>query len=184
MDSGGSNNMENKKESTLSLGVKFKVKDVLRYNMSVAMKNVVNELVLAVGAFSLIFFFYKMVKVGERFDVFIAKNIVFLIVPALIFMMIPWRVWKITLTQMQSPAFSGGVHYTFRTSGILLDLGEASEDMPWDAFVKIVEKKHDFRFYVNKVSAQIIPKHNMDQAQLEMLRSIIKEAAPERCELK
>ena len=183
MDSGG-NNMENKKESTLSLGIKFKVGDVLRYNMSVAMKNVINQLVLLVGALSLIFFFYKMVTTGERVDVYIAKNIVFLIVPILIFMMIPWRVWKITLTQMQAPAFSGGVHYTFKTSGILLDLGEASEEMSWDAFVKIVEKKHDFRFYVNKVSAQIIPKHNMNQEQIKMLRSIIKEAAPERCELK
>jgi len=182
MDSGG-NNMENKKESTLSIGVKFKVKDVLRYNMSVAMKNIVNQLVLAVGALSLIFFFYKMARTGERLDVFVAKNIVFLIVPVLIFMMIPWRVWKITLTQMQSPAFSGGVHYTFKATGILLDLGEASEEMPWDVFVKIVEKKHDFRFYVNKVSAQIIPKHNMNDDQLKMLRSIIKEAAAERCEL-
>ena len=183
MDSGG-NNMENKKESTLSLDVKFKVRDVLRYNMSVALKNIVNEIVLAVGVLSLIIFFYQMITTSERVDVYIAKHIVLLIVPVLIFMMIPWRVWKITLTQMQSPAFSGGVNYTFSPSGILLDIGEASEETSWDVFVKIIETKHDFRFYVNKVSAQIIPKHNMNEEQEEMLRRIIREVAADRSQLK
>lgn len=176
--------MENKKESTLLLSVKFKVKDVLRYNMSVAGKNKVNQLVLGVGGLTLFYFFYKMFVTTERLDVFIAKNIVLLIVPVLIFVMIPWRVWTITLAQMQTPAFSQGVSYTFKQTGILLDIGEASEEMPWDVFVRIVETKHDFRFYVNQISAQIIPKHNLTKQQLEMLRSIIKEAASDRCELR
>lgn len=176
--------MENKKESTLLLSVKFKVKDVLRYNMSVAGKNKVNQLVLGVGGLTLLYFFYKMFVTTERLDVFIAKNIVLLIVPVLIFVMIPWRVWTITLAQMQTPAFSQGVSYTFEQTGILLDIGEASEEMPWDVFVRIVETKHDFRFYVNQISAQIIPKHNLTKQQLEMLRSIIKEAASDRCELR
>lgn len=176
--------MENKKESTVSLDVKFKVRDVLRYNMSVAGKNRVNQIVLAIGIGTLIYFFYKMCITTERLDIYISRSIALLIVPILIFVMIPWRVWTITLTQMQTPAFSGGVHYDFKPSGIVLDLGEASEEMPWSLFVKVVETKHDFRFYVNKVSAQIIPKHNMNAEQLKTLRAIIQEAAPDRCVLK
>lgn len=176
--------METKNERTLELDVKFKIKDVLRYNMSVAGKNIVNQIVLGIGALSLIYFFYRMFTTTERVDTYIAQNIIFLIVPVLIFMMIPWRVWKITVSQMQTPAFSGGVTYVFSIAHIVLDLGGESEEIPWDAFVKIVETKKDFRLYVNQVSAQIIPKHNMTQEELTELKAIMKEAAPTICQLK
>ncbi len=176
--------MNEQKDTVLSLPVKFKLKDVLRYNVSVARKNIVNCIVMAVGLGVLVYFFYKMFTTGERIDVFIANHIVLLLVPILIFVMIPWRVWKITATQMQQPAFAYGVSYTFSKEHIVLDLGEASEEMSWDVFVKIVETKHDFRLYVNAISAQIIPKHNMTQEQLEVFRGIIREAAPNRSQLR
>ncbi len=176
--------MDEQKSPLLSLDVKFKVKDVLRYNLSVAGKNIVNCIVLGIGALVLIFFFYKMFTSSERVDVFIAKNVMLLIVPVLIFVMIPWRVWQITLSQMQQPAFAYGVNYTFSKENIVLDIGEASEAMPWDLFVKIVETKHDFRFYINQISAQIIPKHNMTPEQLQLLKEMIGEVAPTRSQLK
>lgn len=176
--------MDEQQVSILSLDVKFKVKDVLRYNLSVARKNIVNCIVLGLGGFVLIYFFYRMFTTPERLDVFIAKNVMLLVVPLLIFIMIPWKVWQITLSQMQQPAFAYGVNYTFSKEHILLDIGEASEEMPWDLFVKIVETKHDFRFYINNISAQIIPKHNMTAEELEVLKVMIKEAAPNRCQLK
>lgn len=176
--------MANERESALSLDVKFKVKDVLRYNMSVAGKNIVNLIVLGIGALTLAFYFFKMFTTTERLDVFISRNMVLLVVPILIFVMIPWRVWKITLTQMQTPAFSGGVNYTFSNAGIILDIGSASEEISWDAFVSIVETKHDFRLYVNKISAQIIPKHNMNNEEMMMLKNIIEEVAADRCQLR
>lgn len=176
--------MDEQQVSILSLDVKFKVKDVLRYNLSVARKNIVNCMVLGLGGFVLIYFFYRMFTTPERLDVFIAKNVMLLVVPLLIFIMIPWRVWQITLSQMQQPAFAYGVNYTFSKEHILLDIGDASEEMPWDLFVKIVETKHDFRFYINDISAQIIPKHNMTAEELDILKVMIKEAAPNRCQLK
>jgi len=176
--------MDEQKTPLLSLDIKFKVKDVLRYNLSVARKNIVNCIVLGLGGLVLIYFFYKMFTTPERLDVFVAKNVMLLVVPLLIFVMIPWKVWQITLSQMQQPAFAYGVNYTFSTEHILLDIGEASEEMSWDLFVKIIETKHDFRFYINEISAQIIPKHNMSAEELQMLKAIIKEAAPNRCQLK
>lgn len=177
--------MKKQQENSLSLEVKFKLKDVLRYNTSVASKNIVNDIVLGIGGAVLIFFFYKMFTTTERLDIFISKNITLLLVPILIFVLIPWRVWQITASQMQLPAFAYGVKYVFSKEHILLDIGEASEEMPWDLFVSIVETKHDFRFYVNKVSAQIIPKHNMTEEQLVTLRQMIKAATkPGICRLK
>lgn len=175
--------MDEQKSPLLALDVKFKVKDVLRYNLSVARKNIVNCMVLGLGGLVLIYFFYKMFTTPERLDVFIAKNVMLLVVPVLIFMMIPWRVWQITVAQMQQPAFAFGVKYVFSTDHIVLDIGEASEEMSWDLFVKIIETKHDFRFYINPISAQIIPKHNMTIDELHILRQIIKEAAPDRHQL-
>lgn len=176
--------MNEQKTLSLPLEVKFKVKDVLRYNVSVARKNITNCLVMLLGIGVLVYFFFRMATTGERLDIFLAKNIALLIVPLLVFLMLPWKVWKITAVQMQQPAFAYGVQYTFSKEGILLDIGEASDEMSWDLFVKIVESKHDFRFYINKVSAQIIPKHNMNEEQVGVLRQIIREAAPERCQLK
>ena len=176
--------MKENNQTSLSLDVKFKVKDVLRYNVSVACKNKVNVMMIALGIGVLVYFFYKLLTSGERVDIFFARHIVLLVVPVLIFIMIPWKVWKITLTQMQQPAFAYGVKYIFSPESIVLDIGEASEEMKWDIFVKVLETKHDFRFYVNAISAQIIPKHNMDEGQLQTLRKIIQEAASDRSQLK
>jgi len=172
--------MKKDNETSLTLDVKFKVKDVLRYNVSVAKKSKVNCVVSLFGIGVLIYFFYGLFTSGERMDIFFARHIVWLVVPILIFMMIPWKVWKITVSQMQQPAFAYGVQYIFSNENIVLDIGEASEEMKWDVFVKILETKNDFRFYVNAISAQIIPKHNMNEEQLNTLRKIIKEAAPDR----
>lgn len=168
--------MNKQQENSLALDVKFRFKDVFRYNVSVATKNIVNDIVMAMGVFVLIFFFYKMATATEGIDVYISRNIALLLVPILIFVLIPWRVWKITATQMQLPAFAYGVRYEFSNEHIVLDLGEESEAMPWDLFVNIIETKNDFRLYVNKVSAQIIPKHNLTNEELDILRNIIKES--------
>ena len=176
--------MKENNQTSLSLDVKFKVKDVLRYNVSVACKNKVNVIMMALGIGVLAYFFYKLLTSGERVDIFFARHIVLLVVPVIIFIMIPWKVWQITLTQMQQPAFAYGVKYIFSPESIVLDIGEASEEMKWDIFVKVLETKHDFRFYVNAISAQIIPKHNMDEGQLQILRKIIQEAASDRSQLK
>ena len=176
--------MKENNQTSLSLDVKFKVKDVLRYNVSVACKNKVNVIMIALGIGVLAYFFYKLLTSGERVDIFFARHIVLLVVPVIIFIMIPWKVWQITLTQMQQPAFAYGVKYIFSPESIVLDIGEASEEIKWDIFVKVLETKHDFRFYVNAISAQIIPKHNMEESQLQTLRKIIQEAAPDRSQLK
>lgn len=176
--------MKENNQTSLSLDVKFKVKDVLRYNLSVARKNKVNCIMMALGIGVLAYFFYKLLTSGERIDIFFARHIVLLVVPVLIFVTIPWKVWQITLAQMQQPAFAYGVRYIFSPESIILDIGEANEEMKWDVFVKVLETKHDFRFYVNTISAQIIPKHNMDEGQLQTLRKIIQEAASNRSQLR
>ena len=168
--------MEHKKELTAKIN--FKISDVWRFNLSVAMKNIVNAVTMLIGAGVLVFFFYKMFTSEVSIDIFISKNVMLLIIPILIFALIPWKVWQITLHQMQMPAFAEGVTYSFNEEGVTLDTGEAKEDVKWDIFTHIVETKKDFRFYVNAVSAQIIPKHNLNEQEQQLLKQIIKEALP------
>lgn len=168
----------------LALDIKFKTKDVLRYNISVARKSIVNCIVMLIGIGTLIYVFCKLLITNERLDIFLAHHIVFIVVAILIFVMIPGRVWKITLSQMQLPAYAYGVTYIFSKEAIILKIGEGSkaesETIDWTVFVKIIETRDDFRFYVNQVSAQIIPKHNLSKVQLNDLRQLIKEVAGDR----
>lgn len=160
----------------LKLDVKFKVKDVLRYNMSVAWKNVLNKILMIVGVLVLVYFIYQMFTTSVGWDVYLSQHIIILLVPILIFALIPWRVWQVTVTQMQMKHFAYGVTYTFTKEGVTLDLGEDKDTVSWDVFVKVVETKHDFRLYMNVVSAQIIPKHNLTNEEVQQFRSIIKNA--------
>lgn len=168
--------MVNKNTDSLTLDVKFKVKDVLRYNISVALKSIANIVALGLGLIVIIYFFYKMSTRTVGLDIFISQNIIWLIIPALIFMLIPWRVWQITLSQMQMKNFAYGVTYVFSKDSIILDLGDDKDEVKWDIFVKIIETKYDFRFYVNNISAQIIPKHNLSKEDIVAFRAIIKQA--------
>ena len=175
--------MSNEKE--LTLDVKFKVKDVLRYNMSVALKSLLNKIVMLIGILVVVYFFYKMFTAEVGWDVYISQNIIILLVPILIFALIPWRVWQVTISQMQMKHFAYGVTYVFTKESVSLDIGEEQDTVSWDAFVKVVETRHDFRLYMNAISAQIIPKHNLNKTQIEAFREIIKSAkAPEAYTLK
>lgn len=167
----------------LTLNVKFRTKDVLRYNLSVARKSVVNCIVMLIGIGSIVYVLWRLFLTNERLDVFIAHNIVFILVAVLIFSMIPGRVWKITASQMQLPAYANGVTYIFSKENLVLKIDLEREIIDWSVFIKILETRHDFRLYVNKVSAQIIPKHNLNPEQLKQLRQILKEAVGDRATL-
>lgn len=166
--------MEN--ERSLKLDVRFKASDLLRYNMSVALKSILNKILMVIAVGVVIFFVYKMFTTPAGWDVYLSQNIFILLVPILIFALIPWRVWQVTLSQLQMSQFANGVIYGFTKDEISLDIGEAAETVSWDIIVKVVETKHDFRLYMNAVSAQIIPKHNLTNEQIKTLREIIKAA--------
>ena len=156
----------------LAVDIKFKVRDILRYNMWVALKSTVNKIMICLGIIIGGVYVYKLFNRTVALDIFIANNILLLLVPGMIFLLIPWRVWKITLSQMQMPAFAFGVKYTFTSDKIILDLGNTKDEMSWDLFIEIIETKKDLRFFVDPVRAQLIPKHNLTKEQLDLLKHI------------
>jgi hypothetical protein len=169
----------------LMIDVKFKVADVLRYNMSVALKSIANKLALLIGGILFGFFIYKLFNRDIPLDLFIVQNIMLIVIPGIIFIMIPWRTWQVTLAQMQLPAFAFGVTYTFSQHKITLDVGESKEEMPWDLFIQIKETKNDFRFFVDTVRAQLIPKHNFSKEELGVFKRIAAQATEkEVCKFK
>ncbi|WP_069997295.1 YcxB family protein [Cellulosilyticum sp. I15G10I2] len=163
-------------DQQLLINVEFKVKDVLRYNMWVVFRGIANKVIMLLGVVLLGVYIYKMINRTVTLDIFITSHVLLLLVPVMIFLLIPWRTWKITLTQMQTPAFAFGVKYTFLLDKIILDLGTTQDEMPWDLFIEIVETKYDLRFFVDEVNAQLIPKHNLTKAQLEQFKRIASQA--------
>ncbi len=168
--------MNDETDKQLIVDVNFKVRDVLRYNMWVAFRSIANKVALLLGIILLALYVYKMINRTAALDVFIASNVLLLIIPIMIFLLIPWRVWKITLSQMQMPAFAFGVKYTFLPKSIILDLGTTKDEMPWDLFIEIAETKNDLRFFVDRVRAHLIPKHNLTKEQLDQFKCIATQA--------
>ncbi|MDF2612940.1 MAG: YcxB family protein [Clostridia bacterium] len=169
--------MDYGQDKELVVDVKFKIRDVLRYNMSVMLKRNMNKVILLIGLLLMGFYIYKLINREVTLDLFIAQNIVLLLVPILIFLLIPWKVWKITISQMQVPAFAYGVTYIFSKDKIILDLGEVKDEIAWDTFIKIIETKKDIRFFVDEYQAQLIPKHNLTKEQMNLFRTLAAKAA-------
>lgn len=168
------------KEQNQCIGVdtKLKVADVLRYNMHIAYKSVFSKVVLLVGVGLLGLLVYKFITRTSPIDLFISQNILFIMLPIFILIATPWKVWNITASQMQAPIFANGAKYMFYSDKIYIKAGELEDEVPWATYIRIVETGKDFRFFVDKVQAQIIPKHNMTEQQIKELRELIKEANP------
>lgn len=163
-------------EKKLEMDIKLKVGDVLRYNLWVAYRSIVSKGMLVLGIGLLGWLGYKVTINTGRLDVFISQNILWIMLAIFILIATPFKVWTITATQMQSPIFSGVTKYIFSVESIYLQVGELEDTVSWDTYIRIVETSKDFRFFVDKVQAQILPKHNMNKTQIETLKQFIKQA--------
>lgn len=166
-------------DNRLELQIKLKVKDVLRYNLWVAYRSIVSKLMLILGVGLTAWLIYKISTNTGRLDVFISQNIIWIVLAVFILVATPLKVWTITANQMQAPIFSQASTYIFTKENIYMKIGELEDTVSWDTYLKIVETNKDFRFFVDKVQAQIFPKHNMTVEQIGMLRALIKEAKQE-----
>lgn len=166
-------------QTALKLQVKCTVKDIFRYNLWVAYKSLLNKGIACVGIGLIVYFFYGAMHTLETLDVFISQNLLVLLLGLFIFVGKPFKVWKITVMQMQTPALAKGTTYTFTQDKIFLTLGEKTEEVEWEVYTKIIETKKDFRFFVSDIQAQLIPKHSMDKEQLMKLKQMISKAMPQ-----
>lgn len=171
--------MDKEEQESLEIDIKYKIADVFRYNLYVAYQSIVSKLMVVVGLLLIGALCYRFYNRITTLDVFISQNIIFIILPIFILIATPWKVWTITALQMQTPAFSQGAAYIFYVDKIHMEAGTLSDDVPWETYSRIVETKKDFRFFVDKVQAQIIPKHNMTTSQQNHLKDLIKKANPE-----
>ena len=166
-------------DNRLELQIKLKVKDVLRYNLWVAYRSIVSKLMLILGIGLTGWLIYKVSINTGRLDVFISQNIIWIVLAVFILIATPLKVWTITANQMQAPIFSEVSTYIFTKDNIYMKIGDLEDTVSWDTYMRIVETNKDFRFFVDKVQAQIFPKHNMTVQQITGLRALIKEAKHE-----
>ncbi|MGL4361795.1 MAG: YcxB family protein [Cellulosilyticaceae bacterium] len=169
------------KAKQVKVDVRLHVKDVYRYNMYVAYQSKISKGILSVGVILGIWMLYSMITTEQRLDLFLSENIIWIVAAGFALVATPLKVWGITAQQMQSPIFSGTSNYIFQKENITLKVNDMEDIVPWETYQMIVETKNDFRFFVDKVQAQIIPKHNMTAETIQELREIIREANPKEC---
>lgn len=162
---------------SLEIKTKLRFKDGLRYNLYVAYNTVMNYIFFVLSLISLGMFIYNMVKSGASLDVRFAQSFALLIPPFIFFVTIPVKVWKATIALLENPILKNEVIYIFNKEKITLHTSQGEADVLWDAYVRIVETKYDFRLFMDKVQAQVIPKYSLENQEIKELRNIIAESA-------
>ncbi|WP_010168148.1 YcxB family protein [Candidatus Epulonipiscium viviparus] len=162
----------------MEIKVKLTFGDVFRYNLYVGYKSIFSKVIVLIGLAVLGYIVYKFsVADGPILDV-ISRNIIAIIVMFLALCSKFIKIWKITAMQATSPIFQKTSTYKFAPDSIYLELDDQSDTISWTIYQQIKETNNDFRFFVDAVQAQIVPKHDMTTEQIENLRKFIEQAVP------
>lgn len=160
----------------LEIKSKLRFKDGLRYNVSIASSKALNYVFLIVGLVSLGFFIYNMITANTTIDVRFSQSFVWLIPPFLFVANVPLGVWKATAALLKNPILKDEVLYILTKEKIVLETSQGEADVTWDQYIRIVETKHDFRLFMDRSQAQIIPKYSLEEEEIQGIRKIISEA--------
>lgn len=161
---------------TLEIKTKLRFRDAFRYNLSIAFNSIINYIFLAIGIVSLGLFVKNMVTLNTTMDVRFSQSFVLLIPPFLFLVNVPIKVWKATTALLSNPILKDEVIYIFNTEEITFQTSQGEDRVTWDYYVRILETNNDFRLFMDKVQAQIIPKYSLDEKEIRQLRTIISEA--------
>jgi len=161
----------------LEIKTKIRFRDALRYHLYVAYSTIVNRIFAVLSLMSLGMFIYSMITGGATIDVRFARSFALLIPPFIFFVMIPVKVWKATAALLDSQLLKEEAIYIFDLEKVTLKTSQGKADIKWDEYVRIVETRHDIRFFMDKIQAQIIPKYSLTGQQKQILRGIIVQAA-------
>ena len=165
---------------SLEITSKLRFKDALRYNFYIAYSTTINRIFCILSIISLSMFIYNMSKGMISMDQRFAQSFPLLVAPFIFFIMIPIRVWKATGELIYSEVLKNEVKYTFTNEKIVLSTPKGEADIQWDQYVRIVETKWDFRLFMDKIQAQIIPKYSLNRNEIQILRNIISTSTDEK----
>ena len=161
----------------LEIKTKMRFRDAFRYNAYIAYRPTATRIFVGLSILSMGLFIYNMINGAGRIDENFAQSFALLIPPFIFFILIPTRVWKATGALLGSQILKDEVTYLFDQEKITLRTSQGEADIKWDNYVRIVETRHDFRFFMDKVQAQIISKYSLTEEEIQKLGVIIKEAA-------
>ena len=161
----------------LEIKTKMRFKDAFRYNIYVAYRSVLTRIFLGLSILSMGIFIYNVINGPGRIDENFAQSFGLLIPPFMAFVLIPARVWKATGALLGSQILKDEAIYLFDQDKITLRTSQGEADIKWDDYVRITETRHDFRFFMDKVQAQIIPKYGLTPEEIKKLSTVIKASA-------
>lgn len=158
----------------LEITTRMRFRDALRYNLYVAYSTTINRIFCILSVISLGMFIYSMVKGAAPVDQRFTQSFGLLIPPFIFFVTIPMKVWKATGALINTDLLKYDVTYIFTQDKIILKTIQGEAELTWDDYIKVTETKWDFRFFVDKVQAQVIPKYSLSKEQIEQLAQLIK----------
>lgn len=164
-------------DQLLEIKTKMRFKDALRFNLYIAYQSIGNRIFSVLSMLSLGFFVFNMINGSARLDEKFAQSFALLIPPFIFFILIPTKVWKATGALIGSQILKDEVVYGFTKEKITLKTSQGEADIKWDDYVRIVETGHDFRFFMDRVQAQMIPKYSLTKEEIQKLRSMIETSA-------
>jgi len=170
-------NKEENMNEQLEVKIKMRFRDALRYHLYVAYSTMVNRIFALLSLTSLGMFIYSMITGNATMDVRFAKSFALLIPPFIFFVMIPVKVWKATAALLDSQLLKEEAIYIFDVEKVTLKTSQGQAEIQWDEYIRIVETRHDIRFFMDKIQAQIIPKYGLTGQEKQILRGIIAQAA-------
>ena len=161
----------------LEIKTKIRFKDAFRYNTYVAYRSTMTRIFVGLSILSMGVFVYNVINGAGRIDENFAQSFSLLIPPFILCVLIPTRVWRATKALLDSQILKDEVTYLFDQEKITLRTSQGEADIQWDSYVRIAETRHDFRFFMDQVQAQIIPKYSLTQEEIQKLKTIIKASA-------
>ena len=164
-------------DQRLEIKIKMRFRDAFRYNTYVAYRSAATRIFVGLSLLSMGLFIYNMINGAGRMDENFAQSFALLIPPFIFFILIPTRVWKATGALLGSQILKDEATYLFDQEKITLRTSQGEADIQWDSYVRIAETRHDFRFFMDQVKAQIIPKYSLTQEEIQKLKTIIKASA-------
>ena len=73
-----------------------------------------------------------------------------------------------------NPSLHGEILYTFTDEQVELTGPNFESRMDWDKYLKVVETKEMFLLYQSKVMANLIPKRDLSDSEIESLRMLLR----------
>lgn len=157
------------KKENISFEVKMTVKELYRFLLYHAYHKVAGVLGILISIVAIVALIVGWENMTET------TRAACIIIPVFLLVVDPLRFWNRARVQVKrNKVYKNALKYEVNAQGIVLYLGEQSQNVQWNQFMKIVETKNQFLLYTTPIMASIVPKASLGddvEAFAEMIKT-------------